>query len=85
MYSGKNVIEWNIQFNNCLEIKTWQDFHQLPIWYNSLLKIGGNSFMYRNYFDKGITIVNDLLNDNGDFSNFDTFTEKFGINTNFLQ
>jgi len=41
--------------------------------------------MYRNYFDKEITIVNDLLNDNGDFSNFDTFTEKFGINTNFLQ
>jgi len=37
--------------------------------------------MYKNYFDKGITIVND----NGDFSNFDTFTEKFGINTNFLQ
>ena len=41
--------------------------------------------MYRNYFDKEITIVNDLLNDNGDFSKFNTFTEKFGINTNFLQ
>ena len=78
-------MEGYIQFNNSLEIKTWQDFHQLPLWYNSLFKIGGNSFMYRNYFDKEITIVNDLLNDNGDFSNFDTFTEKFGINTNFLQ
>ena len=41
--------------------------------------------MYRNYFDKGITFVNDLLNDNRDFSTVNTFTEKFGINTNFLQ
>ena len=35
----QNVIEGYIQFNNCLEIKTLQDFHQLPIWYNSLFKI----------------------------------------------
>jgi len=41
--------------------------------------------MYRNYFDKGTTIVNDLLNENGDFSNFITFTKIFGINTNVLQ
>ena len=83
MYSGKMLQKGTS--NLTIEIKTWQDVHRLPIWYNSLFKIGANSFMYRNYFDKGITFVNHLLNDNRDFSTVNTFTEKFGINTNFLQ
>lgn len=81
----KQVFEGLIQFNDQLLINSWQDFQLLPIWYNPKFKIGGRSCIFRQYYDKHIILVHDLLDENGNFLNYNDFRNIHEINTNFLQ
>ena len=37
------------------------------IWFNSLLKIEGKTLFYKDLYDKGVTYLSDLVNENGRF------------------
>ena len=61
------------------------NFGEIPIWYNSLIRIDNKPIHYRNWSSAGIYFVNDLLEEDSQFLTFDTFKEKFAIKTHFLQ
>ena len=58
---------------------------QMPVFDNECLTIGRESFFFRSWFDKGICYFRDFIDDQGNFYNFDSFTNNTSINTNFLQ
>ena len=75
-------------------IETWSllnfkkqpsNFGEIPIWYNSLIRIDNKPIHYRTWSSAGIYFVNDLLGEDSQFLTFDTFKEKFAIKTHFLQ
>ena len=57
----------------------------MPVFDNELLTIGGKSFFFKSWFDKGICYFRDFIDDQGNFYNFNSFTNNTFINTNFLQ
>ena len=58
---------------------------QTPVFDNELLTIGGKSFFYESWFDKGICYFRDFIDSQGIFYDFNTFINNTSINTNFLQ
>ena len=61
------------------------DFSNIPIWYNSFVRIDNKPIYYKNWHKAGINFQNDLLDENFHFLTFDAFKEKFSVKTNFLQ
>jgi len=43
---------------------------------------GGNSFFFKNYFDRGIQCVGDFIDQNGSLYLFDMFMQKWNVRTN---
>ena len=64
--------------------KIWNEFLIQPLWYNDNIKVGGKSVFYKNWFEKGVSHILDLIDNNGQFLSFEEFTNRFGINSNFL-
>ena len=62
-----------------------EDFLLTQIHENSLIKIGGKAIFLKNWYQKGIYYINDLLNKNAEFYTFQEFLKTFNIKTNFLQ
>ena len=58
---------------------------QTPVFDNELLTIGGKSFFYESWFDKGICYFRDFIDSQGIFYDFNTFINNTSINTNFLR
>ena len=56
-----------------------------PLWKSCLIKINNSSVYYKQWYDKGVRFVNDLLDNNGSFLSFDEFQTKYNITTNFIQ
>ena len=61
------------------------NFSQMPIWYNSLIRINNKPFYYRNWSLADIRTVDHLLDKDSKFLTFDTFKKKYSVKTNFLQ
>ena len=57
----------------------------MHLWYNQRFKIGGNSFFFKNYFDRGIPFVGDFIDQNGNVYPFDIFMQIWNVRTHFLQ
>ena len=71
---------------SCLNFKKHpSDFSNIPIWYNSFVRIDNKPIYYKNWHKAGINFQNDLLDENFHFLTFDAFKEKFSVKTNFLQ
>ncbi len=66
-------------------VKNSQDILSQPIWNNCNIKIQGRPFSYRKYINKGIKLIDDLLDSNGKFIEFKTFTRLYNCKTNFLE
>ena len=83
----KDVFKAWITFSQSESIQTvesWNDFLIQPIWCNEIIKVGGRCIFYKTWFEKGISHVLDLTDNNGNFLSFNEFTNKFGINSNFF-
>ena len=80
----KDVLQSLININKNSELNE-SDILKSPIFYNNSIKIGGTHIFYREWFNKGIMYVNDLINEKGDFYTETEFSYKTGIRTNFLQ
>ena len=59
--------------------------YQTPIFYNTNLLVGGTSFFYKSWLDKGICYIRDLMDNQGNFLDLKAFNQSTSINTNFLQ
>ena len=70
----------------CLNFKKDpSDFSNIPIWYNSLVRIDNKPIYHKNWYKAGILFRNHLLDKNSHFLTFDAFKEKFCVKINFLQ
>ena len=67
-----------------MKIHTWEDFISQPIWNNKNILIGKTSPFFREWFNKNIIYINDLLDDKGSFLDLQTFISRFNIKTDFL-
>ena len=76
------LISWN-NFCKAVRIETLEDILYCPIWFNSNMN-GGQNLYFKEWHDKGIKNVIDLLNGDGNFYQFDELKENYGIHGTFL-
>ena len=81
----KNVFESYLILNNKYCVSDWEQFKILPIWYNNYFKISGKSFLFRDFYEKGIVLVDDLIGNNSDFHRVEYIVNTLNIRTNVLQ
>ena len=60
------------------------DILSLPIWYNTNIKIGGQTVFYKQWYENKVIHISDLINTDNNFYNYVDFQEKYDIKTNFL-
>ena len=79
----KELVEAWCRLNlNCNPIS----FSNMPVWYNSSIRINGNPFLYKSWFAAGVTTVSNLLDETSSwFLTFEAFKEKYTVKANFLQ
>ena len=56
-----------------------------PLWKNNFIHVNNKCVFYKTWYKKGIIVINDLLDDNGNFLSFDLFRMKYDLKANFLQ
>ena len=71
------------EFINCQKAENLSDILYSPVWFNSELQ-RGQSLFYKNWYDKGIRNILDIINVNGEFYNFVDLKNTFGIRGTFL-
>ena len=54
------------------------------IWNNKDIKIDNNTIFFRNWFSRGVSTVENLLDHNLDFITYEQFKTRYQIKTNFL-
>ena len=57
--------------------------HDEIIWNNRDIKIEGKTRFYKDWFEKNILRIEDLLQNDGNFLSFNQFSEKFHLETPF--
>ncbi|MCG7879937.1 MAG: reverse transcriptase family protein [Candidatus Thiodiazotropha endolucinida] len=78
LYCYKSIIEIVKPTNNTEILST-------PLWFNTNIKVGGATVYYREWERKGVSFINDILDQNCQPLAFETFCRKFSLQTNFLQ
>lgn len=73
---------WNI-FCKAVPIENVEDILCSPIWFNSNFNQGHNLFI-KEWYDKGIRNIVDLLDNEGKFYQFNDFRHKYAIQGTFL-
>ena len=85
----KDVFKAWVRLNDSEGVKNMQNkfILRMPLWHNRNFTIGKKSVFYKDWYNKGVTIVNDLVKDHNTllFYTFQEFTELLSVNTNFLQ
>lgn len=56
-----------------------------PLWKNSYIQVNNRCVFYKSWYDKGISVVNDLLEDDGTFLTLNSFIQKYDLYINFIQ
>ena len=57
---------------------------ELILFNNKKILIGNQTFFYKEWFQKGIFLIQDLLQENGQFLSFPKFIQKYEVKCNFL-
>ena len=55
------------------------------IWNNRSMLIQNKSIYLKEWVEKGVIFVQDLINEDGSWMSFTQFTNKYNIRTNFLR
>ena len=55
------------------------------LWNNRKIKIEGKTLLWKTWFEKGIYLVQDLLNEDGKFLSLQEFQDKFDLEINILR
>ena len=75
-------------YSNVLELnqQSTEDFAlSSPIFFNHNILIGGKPVFFSQWYMKGITYINDIINNSGEFYSEQELKTKYSIKTNFLQ
>ena len=78
---------YNLILRYFLEIKESflnQSVQELILFNNKDILINGHTIFYRNWFDRGIYLVQDLLKSDGKFLSYSEFVQKYDVRCNFL-
>lgn len=80
----KDILQNWFEFCNTIEIESIQHILDSPLWFNRHLNHGQN-FCFNNWFKKGVRQISDLIDENGNIYQFDSFKEMYGIRGTFLE
>jgi hypothetical protein len=69
LLSWEKVIEKERKFNGHF-------FLVSPIWFNNKIMIDNKSIFYKDWFEKGVQSINDLINEDGIYLNFGSVSRK---------
>ena len=86
-YKKLNNPFWKEVFDAWQDLQNVQNNSQIktcPLWKNDGIKIGNHSVLYKDWTKKGVWLINDLLQEDGNFMTFDHFNNVYNIKTNFL-
>ena len=67
------LLSW-ASFCEIFKIENVKQVLDSPIWYNSKLS-RGRSFYSKNWFEKGIRLISDLIDENGNIYQFERFKD----------
>ena len=68
------------------EPSDYDEIMEQIIWYNSFITVNGNTLFYKDWYEKGVMFVFDIVNNHNLLCNPDELCDKYGINTdNFLK
>ena len=79
----KEILRHWKEFCDLVNVETVCQILNSPLWYNKNLTQGINCFI-KNLYEKGIRLVSDLLDQNGNFYNFKTFKTTYVVAGTFL-
>jgi hypothetical protein len=54
------------------------------LWYNQNIKVKGKEICYRKWYEKGIVMLHDIVNENGDFIDSQILSRKYGVEINVM-
>ena len=76
------LVNWQ-EFCNNVKIETTREILDSPLWYNNNLRNGSNYCIY-DWYRKGIRQVSDLLDEFGNFYDFEYLKDNYGVRGTFL-
>ena len=73
------------EFGKQIHVKNSEELVAEPIFCNQNVLVRNRTiFKNKNWIDKGVCYIKNLLKDNGTFMSFKKFAEKFGIKTDYI-
>ena len=79
----KDILKSWYQFCISVEVNSVKDVLDSPVWYNKNLA-KGHKFCIKNWYEKGVRYVSDLLDEHGNIHLFEDFKTRYGIRGTFL-
>ncbi|XP_052074422.1 uncharacterized protein LOC127712168 [Mytilus californianus] len=67
------------------ENNTWEYFLSSPLWMNNCIKIENKPVFYKNWFNKGIVFINDIISDAGKILSLEQLEETFKVDRNVMK
>ena len=55
------------------------NYYSIPVWYNSNIKIGNKVVFFKSWYDKGVKVVQDFLDEDGHFLCYDVFQQLYNL------
>ena len=80
----KDVLNSWVLFQQKFTFVNEEDILSLNIWNNNDILINRKPVIYKNYFERGVIFLYDLLDSQGRFMDYDTFSTKYNIHYIFL-
>ena len=72
-------------FCSCHQPSTRNEIIKSSVWFNDRIKVNKQTLYYHHWVRNGVDLVNDLLDERGNFLSLAGFKNKYGIRTNFLE
>jgi hypothetical protein len=79
------VLQWAIYNYKNIDKISEEEMNNQPLWFNSHVKIRNQVLFFKQWHETGINKICDLKDEHGNILNFNQFTRKFHIQSNFLQ
>ena len=64
---------------------SWDHVLKTPLWYNKNIKIDYRPVFYKDWYQKGIHIIADLLNENGEMLSFEDVCRKYNLDVEMMK
>lgn len=88
----KNNVFWQDVFNSFLcVIKSFngsfvkENLPSIPVWYNTNIKVGMKTLFIKSWYEKGVKIISDFLDVDGNLLPHDIFQHRFNMNVCIMQ